>query len=297
MIHTIDLEFLGNEKTIANYIIESAEGPILIETGPYSTFETLRKGIEAKGYALEDIRHVFLTHIHFDHAGAAWAFAKNGAKIYVHPFGAGHLAQPEKLYESARKIYLGEMDRLWGAMNPIPKELIHATENEEVIKIGDLSLKSWHTPGHANHHIAWQLEEVVFTGDIAGVKIGQEGVVIPPCPPPDIDIEKWIESIAILKNLKPKKMYLAHFGEHTDYENHLNKLEATLLHYADFVKKLLEQEKSMPEMIAAFNEMVGSQLKALHYTNQEIARYQAANPPHMSVGGLMRYWKKRAEQV
>ena len=90
-IHIIDLHFRELEKTIASFLVETSEGPVLIETGPYSTFPFLKKGIEAIGYKIEDIRHVLLTHIHLDHAGAAWALARHGAKIYVHPKGYHHL--------------------------------------------------------------------------------------------------------------------------------------------------------------------------------------------------------------
>jgi glyoxylase-like metal-dependent hydrolase (beta-lactamase superfamily II) len=63
-----------------------------------------------------------LTHIHFDHAGAAWKFAENGAKIYVHPIGIPHLANPEKLWNSAKMIYTDKMEMLWGTMESIPEE-------------------------------------------------------------------------------------------------------------------------------------------------------------------------------
>lgn len=293
-IHTIDLDFLGNSEAIAAFLVETSAGVVLVESGPYSTFQTLKNKIEVLGFEIADIRHLFLSHIHFDHAGAAWALAANGAKVYVHPFGAGHLANPQKLTDSARKIYLDQMDILWGDMKNIDDSLIHATADEEVIKIGDAHFKSWHTPGHANHHIAWQLEDVVFAGDVAGVSIGG-GPVVPPCPPPDIHIDKWKYSISLLKKINARALYLTHFGiSPFSTEEHFSQLEGTLLEYADLIKTLMKEGKNISEMTTAFNAYVNMQFSKYQFDEKQEARYQAANPAFMSVTGLMRYWSKEA---
>lgn len=292
MIHVLDLHFLKNDETIAAFLVETSKGPVLIETGPYTTFTHLQKGIEKAGFAIEDVRHVLLSHIHFDHAGAAWALAEKGAKVYVHPFGAKHIAEPGKLTESARKIYKDQMDVLWGDIRPIDKNLIRETADEEEIVIGNCTFKSWHTPGHANHHIAWQLDDVVFAGDVAGVRIGR-GPVVPPCPPPDINVEKWVASINVLRKLKPAKMYLTHYGAYSDYEAHLDELEKTLHLYANYIKELMTEELTLPEMTSKFQAFAAKPMEALGFSETEIAQYQAANPAFMSVTGLMRYWKKK----
>ena len=292
MIHVIDLHFLKNNETIAAFLVETNEGPVLVETGPYTTFSHLQKGIENAGFKTEDIKHVLLSHIHFDHAGAAWALAEKGAKIYVHPFGAKHIAEPGKLTESARKIYKDQMDVLWGDIRPIDENLIHKTADEEEIVIGNCTFKSWHTPGHASHHIAWQLDDAVFAGDVAGVRIGR-GPVVPPCPPPDINVEKWVASINVLRKLKPAKMYLTHYGAYTDYEPHLDELESTLHAYAHCIKELMAEELPLPEMVTRFQAFAAKPMEKLGFSKEEIAQYQAANPAFMSVTGLMRYWKKK----
>ena len=132
MIHVLDLHFKV-ESAIASFLVETSEGPILIETGPHSTFEFLKKGLEKHGYQPSDVKHVFLTHIHFDHAGAAWAFAETGAKVYVHPFGYKHLLDPSKLYNSAKRIYGDEMETLWGDMKSIPEDQLFAVEDKTEI--------------------------------------------------------------------------------------------------------------------------------------------------------------------
>ena len=145
-IHTLDLHFLGLEHSIAVFVVETTAGPVLVECGPASTLPHLSTALDQKGWKLTDFQHIFLSHIHFDHAGAAWAFAENGATIYVHPKGLPHLAAPEKLYNSARMIYGDDMDRLWGEMRPIPEAQLHAPEHGEIIQIGDIRFQAWYTP-------------------------------------------------------------------------------------------------------------------------------------------------------
>jgi glyoxylase-like metal-dependent hydrolase (beta-lactamase superfamily II) len=292
MIHTIDLQFQGNERTIAAFLIETSQGPILLETGPHSTFSTLQKAIEKIGFDYKDIKHVFLSHIHLDHAGAAWAFAKEGAKIYVHPFGAGHLADPSKLMDSARRIYQDKMDILWGEMHAIDKELIITPQDFEVFTIGNIQLKAWFTPGHAAHHIAWQLDNQLFSGDIAGVHI-DNGPVVAPLPPPDIDLELWQNSINLLRKINPESFHLTHFGEIKNINPHLDLLEQNIYTLAEWIKTHLLAGETIEQMTPKFDTFVGNELKKLGLNAVEVAQYQAANPAWMSVAGLARYWKRK----
>lgn len=295
MVRTIDLEFQNKACAIASYIIESGdEGPVMIETGPYSTFQALKEGVEAAEpeYKIENIKHVFLTHIHLDHAGAAWALAENGAKIYVHPLGAPHLVDPSKLMESARRIYEDKMDTLWGDMKAIPADQVHEVQDGEEITLGNLTFKAHYTPGHAKHHIAWQLDKIIFTGDVAGVQIGQ-GPVVAPLPPPDIDVEAWKESMDLLRNLNATAFYLTHYGAVTDTEKQLTDLQNNIETQANWVKEHLDAGESVEDMIPKFEEFTTNQLTEAGLSDVELEQYQAANPAYMSVAGLARYWQKK----
>lgn len=292
MIHVLDLNFLGIDHAIAAFLIETSNGPVLIETGPYSTFDSLQSELKKLGYQTSDIKHVFLTHIHFDHAGAAWALAKTGANIYLHPFGAPHMEDPTKLYNSAKMIYGDEMERLWGIMEKIPAaQLITPIDNENVT-IGDKTFKAIYTPGHAKHHIAWQLDDIIFTGDVAGVKIGN-GPVVPPCPPPDINLEDWQESIQKLINSSANKMYLTHFGEITNKKDHLADLNEIVHDWAFWVKEKWEEGQDAAQITPAFKDYTADQLKSRGVNELGLKQYEAANPSWMSVAGLIRYWQKR----
>ncbi len=292
MIHIIDLQFLGHSHSIAAYLVETSVGPVLVETGPHSVLPNLKKGLADKGYQLEDIKHVFLTHIHLDHAGAAWYFAHQGATVYVHPLGYKHLAQPERLLKSAKRIYQDEMDRLWGEMKAIPESQLVAVEDEAEFTIGDATFKAWHTPGHAVHHIAWQLDKHLFTGDVAGVKI-EEGLVVAPCPPPDINLEDWEASIKLIKSLNVERLYLAHFGVIEDVDTHLDKLSDCLWNWANWIKPHWEAGRTPQEVTPLFEAYAEQQLIDFGIDAKGRARYEAANPSWMSVAGLMRYWRKR----
>ena len=302
-IHTLDLEFLGIEKTIAVFVVEGPEGLALVECGPASTLPYLQKIFAKNGWQLSDFQHIFLTHIHFDHAGAAWAFAEHGAKIYVHPKGLPHLAQPEKLYQSARMIYGEDMDRLWGEMRPIPANQLYAPEHGEIIEVIGLQFRAWHTPGHAVHHIAWEVnssisqpvEGMVFTGDVAGVRMSG-GPVMPPCPPPDIQVEDWLNSIALLRALPSKRFFLTHFGEIKDTHEHLDALAKRLLQWAEWMRPRVEANIPAEVIIPDFQAFVRAELLAEGVSKEDLPRYEASNPAFMSVAGLTRYWKKKLER-
>lgn len=292
MYQTLDLHFQNYDHAIASFLIESDVGPILIESGPYSTFKSLELELGKYGYKPKDVNHVLLSHIHFDHAGAAWAFAEHGATIYLHPFGADHMHDPSKLVASATMIYGDQMDVLWGQMKGIPKKYLKTVDHEEVIEIGGQSFHALHTPGHAKHHIAWQWKDAVFTGDVAGVKI-DDGPVVPPCPPPDINIEDWIHSIDLILSKNPNRLILTHYGEEMNPNIHMNQLKEILEDWSSWMKIKWQQGLSNEEITPLFMEYTSNQLKERGVSDYGLHQYEAANPSWMSVAGLVRYWKKK----
>jgi glyoxylase-like metal-dependent hydrolase (beta-lactamase superfamily II) len=291
----IDLYFKDLSEAIAAYLIETDEGLVLVECGPHATFHRLEAQLQQHGWQISDIRHVLLSHIHFDHAGAAWALAAAGATVHVHPKGLPHLAAPEKLYNSARQIYGEQMDVLWGAMHPIPEAQLLAPEHGKVLHLGQHRFTAWYTPGHAVHHIAWEMESPaengIFTGDVAGVKV-QGGPVMPPCPPPDIHVEDWLASIQLLKNLSTQTLWLTHYGRVDNKNAHLDALATNLQDWADWMRPHYEVQTPVSDIVPLFEKYVQGQLEAHGLDQAAMQRYHAANPAFMSVNGLLRYWKK-----
>ncbi|RMG54378.1 MAG: MBL fold metallo-hydrolase [Bacteroidetes bacterium] len=294
MIHILDLQF-QTDHTIASFLVETEAGPVLIETGPHSVYEHLRAGLARHGYQPEDVRHVLLSHIHFDHAGAAWTLARSGATVYVHPAGYKHLQDPTRLYQSAQRIYGDQMEILWGQMHGIPETQLVAVADETALSIGGKTFVAWHTPGHASHHIAWQLDDVIFTGDVGGVMI-EGGPVVPPCPPPDIDIEAWFESLQRIERLAPRRLYLTHYGAVDAVSAHLASLRTMLKDWAKWMKPHFEAGTDPKVITPQFQAYADEQLRQAGLDPAGLARYEAANPAWMSVAGLLRYWRKRTEK-
>lgn len=290
MIHTLDLLDRA-PRVIASFLLETPEGPAVFETGPESRFETLARALREKGYAPQDVRHVFVTHVHLDHAGAAWRFAEHGATVYVHPKGAPHLIDPGKLWASASRIYGDQMEQLWGRMGYVPQGQVRALEDRERVQIGGFTIEALDTPGHANHHHAYRIDSALIAGDVAGVRIGR-GPVLPPCPPPDIHVETWQQSLARLRGLGLQTLYLTHFGPVTDVQAHLAALEARLLDWADWMRRRLKAGKTREEIVSEFEAYVAEELHAAGLNDQEVREYEYADPAWMSVDGLMRYWSK-----
>lgn len=293
-IHVLDLAFLNEPSVIAAFLIDSGDGLVLVETGPERTFAHLQAAIVTAGFDPKDLRHVLLTHIHFDHAGAAWKLARQGAKIYVHPIGIPHLRNPGRLWNSARMIYGDDMDYLWGSMEPIDENLLIPADDGDHLKIGTLDFNVHYTPGHAIHHNTYQLEDILFTGDVAGVKINN-GPVVPPCPPPDINIEQWKTSIGKLKQQHPGSLYLTHFGRIEDPQKHFSDLERMLDDWAGWIKPYFDDRVPAGEVVPRFMEYTKNYLVRSGVSDQDISSYDKANPSWMSVNGLLRYWKLKAQ--
>lgn len=220
-VHTLDLHFLGKPGLIAAYLIESGGEYALVETGPGSTLEALRAAIRDAGVDESAIKKVFVTHIHLDHSGAAGWWAQIGATIHCHPNAARHLIDPSKLMESARMVYGALMDTLWGRMLPAPAGLVIALQDGERVKLGDVEIIAWNTPGHARHHHAFVIGDVCFTGDVAGARLENSRYLSVTAAPPQFDPAAYVHSIDRLAAAGFQSLYLTHFGRVDDVAWHL----------------------------------------------------------------------------
>jgi glyoxylase-like metal-dependent hydrolase (beta-lactamase superfamily II) len=287
VIHVIDLEY-GVPRTTAAFLVETNEGPALVETGPESTYPVLARELAKLGHAPEDVRHVFLTHIHLDHAGAAWRFAEQGARIHVHPRGARHLRDPSRLLASARRIFGVHTEKLWGAPQPVAAESIEVARDGATVYVGGVRFEALETPGHAYHHHAWRVEGSVFTGDVGGVRIG-DGPVFSPTPPPEIEVGLWRESIARLRASRAEELYLSHFGRFTDVSEHLDELEACLIGWSEWMRSRV-REAPYETIAREFQSCVAARLEREGLGPAEQEEYEFADPAWMNVQGLFRYW-------
>ena len=277
----LDLDNLGRERVIGSYLLAGDE-PALVDCGPASCLDALRAGLAGHGLEVGELRHLLLTHIHLDHAGAAGSLVREnpGLLVHVSEVGAPHLVDPSRLERSARRLYGDDFDRLWGPLVPVPEESIRV--------VGDrvLDLEVFPTPGHASHHVSYLTEDgACCTGDAAGVRIQPGRYVAPVAPPPDIDVEAWERTLDAIAERRPERLLLAHFGVAEDPEFHLVELRAALRTWAERAR-----EGSETEFVMAAKADVRA---AADPATAEL--FEQAGPFWQSYAGLRRYWEKKAE--
>jgi glyoxylase-like metal-dependent hydrolase (beta-lactamase superfamily II) len=236
----IDLRHQGHERTIASYLLDTDDGPAIYDCGPATTVTALKAGLASQGLELHDVRHLLLSHVHLDHAGAAGTLVREhpGLQVHVSEIGAPHVVAPERLERSARRLYGDTFDTLWGELAPVPAENVHV--------VGDrvLGLTCFPTPGHASHHVCYlDRDGTLYAGDAAGVRIQPGRYVMPPTPPPDVDVAAWEKTIDEIERRSPDRLALVHFGVVDDVTPHLARLRLELLDWAEFVLGGATQEE------------------------------------------------------
>lgn len=294
-IHTLDLDFQQQPETIASYLVVGPDGPVLVETGPMSTLDTLRKRLDEHGYQPGDIKHVLLTHIHLDHAGAAGWWARQGAQIYVHHVGVPHLIDPSRLLRSATRIYGDEMDSLWGAFLSAPAERVTAVEDGQAIQVAGLTFTAMDTPGHASHHHVYRLEDVAFTGDAAGIRIPGIFFVDLPAPPPEFQLEPWQATIDRLLGQEFSAIYPTHFGRLEAWRQQLEVLGGLMQVASEFVDVRMSASIERDQILDDYRAWFNARAHAAGMADNAFIQYETANPLFMSVDGIIRYWTKKRQ--
>ncbi len=291
-IRTLDLNFQNKSQAIAAYLVSDGDAVVLVESGPASTLGALEAGLQAYGFALSDVTHVLLTHIHLDHGGAAGHLARAGAQICVHPVGAPHLIDPERLLASAARIYGDWMQMLWGELWPVPAERLRVVNDGEEIVLGRLRFLALSTPGHAEHHHAYLFEDLCFSGDVGGVRIPGYPYLRAPMPPPELHIERWLASLARLREHRFARIAPTHFGIYEDAAWHLERLEHTLRAVERWLEQVMPSDLTLEELRTRFAAWMEEEARQQGLSEEVMRSYELANPPFMSADGLMRYWKK-----
>jgi len=289
---TLDLNFMGRPHAIAAYLIRHDDGAILVESGPGSTLSALQAGLAREGLSPRDVTHVLLTHIHLDHAGAAGWLARQGTEVYVHPVGAPHMLNPEKLLASAARIYGDRMDTLWGEFLPVPESQLKVPNDAEAIKIGNLEFLPINTPGHAEHHYSYLFEDVLFCGDVGGVRIPGYPYLRVPMPPPELHIEGWHESITHLRKEKFAHIAPTHFGIFDDPQWQLDEVDRCLNSASRWLDEIMPSNPHIDELRQSFTDWMMAEGERMGLDEEVVKAYELANPLGMSADGLLRYWKK-----
>jgi glyoxylase-like metal-dependent hydrolase (beta-lactamase superfamily II) len=277
-MNLIDVRHLGRERVIGCWELDG----VLIDPGPTSSMENL---IAALGD--EQPRALLLTHLHLDHAGASGSLVRRWPElpVHVHERGARHLADPSKLLASAERLYGDQMERLWGPVEAVPERNLNPLRGGEEV----MGFRVAYTPGHASHHVSYfhPPSGRAFVGDSAAVRISPSDHVIPPTPPPDIDIELWEESIDRILDWGPASLGLTHFGEVDEPEAHFELVRERLREQADLAREL-----SAKDFERTIRERVSE-----HADPETAQALLQAVPPEQQWLGLDRYWKQRAEHA
>jgi glyoxylase-like metal-dependent hydrolase (beta-lactamase superfamily II) len=276
VIEPLDLLHLGRPKVIGCYLVETADGLALQDCGPATCVPELKNRLAERGLELRDLRHLLLSHIHLDHAGAAGTLVREHPELQVHvsEIGAPHLVDPDRLERSARRLYGDEFDRLWGELVPVPEENLHV--------VGDrvLGLECFPTPGHASHHVCYlDGDGTLYAGDATGVRIQPSRAVLAPTPPPEFDLEIWQKTLDEIERRRPERLALIHFGVADDPERHIADLRARLERWTAWVGEGMTRD----EFVRRGGEDLGPDREA----------YEHAMPLWQSYAGLERYWQQR----
>jgi glyoxylase-like metal-dependent hydrolase (beta-lactamase superfamily II) len=280
-VEPIDVHHLG-ERVIGVYLLETTEGPALFDCGPTSALERLRAGLHARGLEVADLRHLLLSHIHLDHAGAAGVLVRENPALQVHvsKIGAPHLRDPSRLEQSARRLYGESFDPLWGELAAIPEDNVHEVGSEI------LGLDVFPSPGHASHHVSYlDADGTLYAGDAVGVRIQPERHILPVSPPPDIDLDAWHHTLDEIERRDPARLALIHYGVADDPADHLQRMRAELDRWAERVRTGMSED----EFVEACRQDLISSAAA------DAAYYERAAPFWQSFQGLKRYWDKRRE--
>jgi glyoxylase-like metal-dependent hydrolase (beta-lactamase superfamily II) len=282
-LHPIDLHHLGAARVIGVYLVETDDGPALFDCGPTTCVDALKAGLEERGFELRDVRHLLLSHIHLDHAGATGVLVREHPDLCVHVSGAGapHLVDPTRLEASARRLYGDAFDDLWGELAPVPGE------NVDVAGDTVVGLACFPAPGHAIHHVCYLGRDgTLYAGDAAGVRIAPHSAVLPPTPPPDFDLNAWERTLDAIEARRPDRLALIHFGAvDSDVPAHLDALRERLRTWAKRVHDGFGE--------AEFAAAAEADLRTVDGVDP--FEYERAMPFWQSYAGLKRYWDKRRE--
>jgi glyoxylase-like metal-dependent hydrolase (beta-lactamase superfamily II) len=294
----IDLNFCDAPRAIATGVYTSDAGVALIDPGPGSCVETLRRDLSRQGIAVKDVQSILLTHIHLDHAGATGLLVKDNPaiKVFVHEKGAPHVIDPSKLVSSANQLWGVEgVARLWGPVIPVPESNLTVLRGGERISAAARTLDVQYTPGHASHHVSYfdQATGIAWVGDTGGLRFGPTLFTLPPTPPPDIDLEAWTESLAKIRAWRPDTLFITHFGAYHGASDHLDRFEASLRDVADMARRALEGDEPDEAKYAKFRADVEAYIRR-SVPESETRPLEHVGPMEFNWRGLVRYWRKRA---
>ncbi|MGR6035807.1 MAG: MBL fold metallo-hydrolase [Candidatus Nitrosoglobus sp.] len=243
---------LVRPKMDASHLIVRDERVAFVDTGSARSIPLLMRALVDLQITPEQVDYILLTHIHLDHAGGAGELARQlpHAQVVVHPRGAPHLINPEKLIAGTKAVYGDEaFRRLYGEVIPIPADRIIAIEDVKTLSLGASYLEFIHTPGHALHHycVIDQDSRSIFAGDTFGISYrdfdthcGQ--FIFPSTTPVHFDPGAAHASIERLMKYEPEAVYLTHYSRVTNLKRLAEDLHNDLKAFVAIAKDCAEEK-------------------------------------------------------
>ena len=292
----IDTHMGGVPEITAGYLVRG-ERPALIETGPSRAAAAVAGGVARAGLAPADLAWIVVTHVHLDHAGGVGDLVRTfpNATVVVHPAGARHLNQPERLLSSSARVYGELMDTVYGGLTPVEAARIHAAGDGESIDLGGRRIEILHAPGHAKHHMAVFEPDLgaIFAGDAVGVLLPSTGVLRPATPPPDFDRDLAVASLRRFADRDPQHLVLTHFGPIGPPAERLADATEKLLRWCETAEAAAHQHGAELDHIEA---ALRERFEADEGHTADPQRSELLNSYRSNAAGLLRWIQTRQQQ-
>jgi glyoxylase-like metal-dependent hydrolase (beta-lactamase superfamily II) len=292
MVSIIDTEALGTTKVVAAFLVRGKEAA-LIDMGYRSSAETIMGDLAEHGIGPDHLDYLLPTHVHLDHSGSLGTLAKafTNASIRVHPKGERHLADPSTLWKGAGELFGGELMRKFGRPQPVDRKRLKNAADGDVIDLGDgIRLRTVWTPGHASHHLSYELEghRAFFTGDAVGVCFPAFPILTPTTPPTSFNLEMTLQSLELIRAASPLEFYTPHYGLVGNATHWIDENVESLHHWKSTIKEMTKKGCSAAQISHALTDEACRKLRRAGTEPPDYLRNLIKN----SVLGFLRYFEE-----
>ena len=293
----IDTLMSGYAGITAGYLITGPR-PCLVETGTANSAPRVRAALAACGLGPDDLATIVVTHIHLDHAGGVGDLARDfpSSEVVVHERGARHLVDPTRLMASAARVYGPDLDRLFGPLLATPGQRVRALGEQGTIDLGGgRELRSYHSPGHASHHVGLldTLTGDLYVGDAAGVYIPEADLVRPATPPPDFDLDAALSSLRLFTDLDPARLLFSHFGPVRHVADVLDRSVAELHRWVELVGEARSRRLDLDHAVAMVRDRTAEAYAAVYDQPEVDRKFEELSSVRANVAGIDRWLSKR----
>lgn len=293
----MDLGFRETEGLVASFVLPLEQGLAVVETGPTTCVERLEHGLAALGHAPSEVRQIFVSHIHLDHAGGLGAAATRfpNATLYAHERGVPHLVDPARLVASARRAWGASADPIWGAILPVPAPRIVALRGGESFPLARGRLEVLATPGHASHHLSFfdTATDSLLSGDSMGVRLEGAPWPRPAVPPPDLDLELLFDSLDRMEAHAPRRILYTHFGPSLDAAEDFRTYRVEVRAWRDAALEAAREEPSVAHVARALRLAEERRLAGRAPSAAASTAEESVSGFEMAAQGFLRYFERR----